>query len=316
MDKKSILKNVASNWRDLEWWRYVAYPFVVRKAILQPYYRLHLDHEGIRIMDQDWDNLIILDACRYDMFEEAYSGPGTLTSVKSLGSATPEFLTRNFDDQEYYDTVYVTANPQVNVHLDDVFHDVINVWETSWDEELNTVHPESITKVTKEAYDQHPNKRIISHFVQPHYPFIGEYGRSQLNDQAGVELSKQMADGQAAKSNEDHAWLQLRKGVLSESEIRKAYNENLEFSLPYVNELINYFKERTVVTSDHGNMYGESGPFGFPIYGHPNRVYHKDLVTVPWLVVAGSSKELIAESPKKRKASEDVTDRLEQLGYR
>lgn len=316
MDYSSIKKRILKNWNDIEWWRYVAYPFAVRKLILQPYYQNLSDHTGVHIMDEEWDNLIILDGCRYDMFEEMYSGPGELTSIRSLGSATPEFLRKNFGRNEYHDTVYVTANPQVSVHLDDPFHDVISVWETSWDNELNTVHPEAISEATIKAHQRYPNKRIISHFIQPHYPFIGEYGRLQLGTQAGVELSKRMANDEHAESDDDHAWLQLSKGILREDELKKAYYENLQLALQYVNELVDCFDERTVVTSDHGNLYGQRGPLGFSVYGHPNGVYHEDLITVPWLVVGEESKRIISEPPKKREVSENINERLTHLGYK
>ncbi|WP_136601182.1 hypothetical protein [Salinigranum halophilum] len=316
MDTKSIIKNLSSNWKDTDWWRHVAYPFAVRQAILQPYYRLNPVQDGVHVMERDWDNLIILDGCRYDMFEQIYSGPGELRSVKSLGSATPEFLGKNFAHNQHYDTVYVTANPQVNVHTDDVFHNVINVWETSWDEDLNTVHPKEMADATIKAYREYPNKRIISHFVQPHYPFIGEFGRTQLGNQAGVELSKRMADDEAAESDEDHAWLQLRKNNISLESLKQAYYENLEITLPYVRKLLFQFEERTVVTSDHGNMYGQPGPFGIPIFGHPNGVHHDDLVKVPWLVVDGVNKRITDEIPSRSEISKDVSEQLNDLGYR
>jgi hypothetical protein len=250
------------------------------------------------------------------MFEETYSGPGKLTSVKSLGSATPEFLTRNFGDSEYFDTVYVTANPQVNVHLENTFHDVINVWESSWDDKLNTVHPKATAQATIEAYERYPNKRIISHFIQPHYPFIGEFGRSQLGKQAGVELSKRMAKDKTAESDADHAWLQLSKGSLEEDKLKKAYYENLQLALDYVQDLVDCFGERTVITSDHGNMYGQEGPLGFSIYGHPSGVYHEDLIKVPWLIVGDGSKRITSKPPKERRVPENIDKRLEDLGYK
>ena len=41
---------------------------------------------GIDIIDQDWDNLIILDACRYDYFKEMNTIDGELRPVLSQGS--------------------------------------------------------------------------------------------------------------------------------------------------------------------------------------------------------------------------------------
>lgn len=62
-------------------------------------------------MQADWDTLVILDACRYDMFEEINETEGELEHRYSRGSCTPDFIRENFPEGEFHDTVYVTANP-------------------------------------------------------------------------------------------------------------------------------------------------------------------------------------------------------------
>jgi hypothetical protein len=39
-------------------------------------------------MDEDWDTLLILDACRYDLFAEEVPFGGRLESRISLGSSS------------------------------------------------------------------------------------------------------------------------------------------------------------------------------------------------------------------------------------
>src|SRR6056297_1717045 len=68
---------------------------------------------GIDIFSEDWDNFVILDACRYDIFRNQSELPGHLESRTSKGSSTVEFLKANFDGRDLRDTVYVTANPQL-----------------------------------------------------------------------------------------------------------------------------------------------------------------------------------------------------------
>lgn len=52
---------------------------------------------GVNIIDADWDQLLILDACRYDIFSEhAGELPGTLSRRESKASATRQFLEANF----------------------------------------------------------------------------------------------------------------------------------------------------------------------------------------------------------------------------
>ena len=48
-------------------------------------------------MKEDWDNLIVLDACRYDMFKEINTIKGNLERGISRGSATSQFLIENFE---------------------------------------------------------------------------------------------------------------------------------------------------------------------------------------------------------------------------
>ena len=82
-------------------------------------------------MDADWDVLLILDACRFDLFSDVIDIPGDLRRVHSLGSSTEEFLRANFANETLHDTVYVTANPQERMHLpENVFHETVRVWET------------------------------------------------------------------------------------------------------------------------------------------------------------------------------------------
>ena len=66
---------------------------------------------GISVFTEDWDNLVILDACRYDYFAEQSNLNGTLTTRISRASATREWVRANFTDRQLHDVVYVSANP-------------------------------------------------------------------------------------------------------------------------------------------------------------------------------------------------------------
>lgn len=51
-------------------------------------------------------------------------------------------------------------------------------------------------------------------------------------------------------------------------------------------------------------------------YGHWDGIYDKRLVEVPWHVFNSKErKEINPESPEREVADEDVTERLELLGY-
>ncbi|MFC7227997.1 LTA synthase family protein [Salinirubellus salinus] len=270
-------------------------------------------------MEEDWDNVVILDACRYDLFESVNTLDGNLDYRISPASATPEFLSRNFEEKQYHDTVYVTANPMYRtLGLDEVFHQIIDVWENHWDRQKQTVLPEAMTEATASAYKRFPNKRIISHFMQPHYPFVGELA-SEIGAHSGYEFAyRNVTEGEASRDNPT-VWERLEAGDVSRELVWDAYAENLKIVFPHVEELLELFDEKTVITSDHGNLLGEKPhPLAAPVYGHPHGMRHEHLSKVPWLIVAGTERKyIVSEKPIKQLSdpSGDVTDRLADLGY-
>ncbi|EMA08752.1 hypothetical protein [Haloarcula marismortui] len=324
MDLDIVRANLRNHWNDLDWWRDIAMPFAVRATLVQPYFRYVHGNNGIDVFEEDWDNLLILDACRYDMFAAHNTLKGDLQQRVSKGSNTAEFLQRNFGGKTFDDTVYVTANPQVDVRLDEPFYETVSVWRDHWDEDFNTVRPEAMAEAILDTQERFPNKRIIAHFVQPHYPFIGEFGRALVDDQAGIELSKRQATGETAESDHYNIWDLLQRGVVSEADVWKGYTENLRLALERVETLLDDLFGRTVVTSDHGNLVGERPtpcPVPFRMYGHPPSVYADALVTVPWLVVESETRpdivEGVAAGEREGETAneDDAEDQLRALGY-
>jgi hypothetical protein len=43
-------------------------------------------------MEEDWDNLIILDACRYDYFKRQHDFEGSVDRIVSPGKMSWEFM--------------------------------------------------------------------------------------------------------------------------------------------------------------------------------------------------------------------------------
>lgn len=275
-------------------------------------------------MEEDWDNLIILDACRYDTFRDRHELDGTLEPRISQGTATGNFLNGNFGDDEFFDTVYVTANPHVSRLCEGQFHDIIPVWETDWDDELRTVTPEAMVNATIEAQTKFPNKRIISHFVQPHAPFIGENARESFGVETGITLNRMMAQGtdNGGYSNREefpNAWSRLQSGEITKKEIFEAYCENLEVALDSLADLIEKLGGKSVITADHGEMFGEMA-FPLPIrrVGHSGKVYTPLLVKVPWFILDyNNRKEIQSERPGTMRDDEgdEMRKKLEHLGY-
>ena len=261
---------------------------------------------GVRVMDADWDNLLILDACRYDIFEEQYELDGTLRPVISRGSHTGQFLKNNFDDY-HGDTVYVSAAPMFERHrMNPHFYADYQVWKDGWDEDHHTVLPETVVQAALTASQRHPDKRLVVHFVQPHYPFLTDQdaGLSSVGPSAGLVDDK---------PDEYDVWTQLRRREVDEADVWRAYRENLDAVLPHVERLVDELVGKTVVTSDHGNAFGEWG-----VYGHPARTFIESVVKVPWLTVPHSERRSVTWEERQRDAAgldDRVEDRLRQMGY-
>jgi len=264
--------------------------------------------EGTRVMAEDWDTLILLDACRYDMFAERVPFEGDLQSRISLGSTSEEFLAQNFGDGQFHDTVYVNANafvPKLGFDQDGTFHAVVDLLDR-WDTRLDVVNPKTVTDAAKEAHADYPNKRIIVHYMQPHLPFIGEHG---------LQLREQIS--------QRNVWALFRSDDVpfSVEDLWTGYVENLELVLEHVAELLDSIGGRVVISSDHGNMVGDrQGPVPTKeMFGHPWGVYSEELVKIPWFVrTTGDRREIRAEPPvTSREHDADVVDeRLRALGYR
>lgn len=93
---------------------------------------LYLRNNGIFVTREKWDHLIILDACRYDVFVEEIKkrklyNMGKLEYHISRGASTPEFLLENFSGGLFEDIVYITVNPYVDLLLKGNFHKIIPV---------------------------------------------------------------------------------------------------------------------------------------------------------------------------------------------
>ncbi|SEP68868.1 alkaline phosphatase family protein [Natrinema salaciae] len=274
---------------------------------------------GIDVFDQDWDTLVILDACRYDLFEQVNHIEGKLATKHSKASATSEWLQANIDGRDLLDTVYVTANPQLERNRErwDVnFHEIINVWlDQGWDKETGTVLADTMTQTAIETYDQFPNKRLVVHYMQPHYPFVSANTDFDKKHLVSIEDSNDSAVG-------ENIWNQIFIGELdlSRKELWELYATNLEYVLTHVNDLLSIVPGKTVITSDHGNYVGERA-FPIPVreYGHPRGLYGDAVIQVPWLEhTRGERREIVTGADKSQSPdieSETVKNRLRNLGY-
>jgi hypothetical protein len=324
VNPRYALREVREHGTDREWWRKRFLTHVVGR-----YFERFPPAGRTRVVDREWDTLLLLDACRYDLFAEALSDsplPGELSPRRSMESGTPGYLAENFAGGEFHDVVYVTANPYVNTELPpETFHEVVPVWRDGWDEALATVIPETVAEAAREAHAEHPDKRLVVHFNQPHTPFIGE----ERIEGRGMANLRARAVGEGRATDARTPFERLGAGELDRETVWRAYRSNLDRALPVVESLMTEFDGLTAVTSDHGNALGERAwPFPVRVYGHPLGVLIPALIEVPWLTyLNGERRETRAEPPVSTERSggeggvdeggvdEETRERLRDLGY-
>lgn len=303
-------------------------PFMRRQMLLSTFLgpvqqRIH-GNDGEYIMDADWDNLLILDGCRYDLFNQVstdHALEGELTKFRSRGSSSAEFLQRNFRDRTYNDTVYVTANPYEKRVLGQTFHATDRVWIDDWDDEEGIVLPETIAERALSAHESYPNKRLIAHFMQPHVPFIGDTRLETRSEMTGTLRDLTLDDHEAGDIG-SLTWEAVRTGTIEKEVFWEAYRDNLVRVLEEAIPLADQLPGKTVITADHGNAVGEwATPFPIPIYFHPSNIRIPVLNDVPWFVPPYTERKPIIRSAENSKTQtpdetdEIIEDRLSALGY-
>ena len=281
---------ILKNWKDF---------FFLRNMIVYKIASLiYRKNNGMFILDEDWDNLIILDACRYDFFKEEIEKrqiDGYLKKVISRGSHTLNFLKENFTEDYYNDIVYITANPHVDVLLKGKLYKLISVWKNGWSEKYRTVLPEIMFDYAIDAHFRFPNKKLIIHLMQPHYPYIGyktDYFslldnytfralRTRVVSKSPIKTKRKYKDKLFSLYTNDIF------AIVKKDSILRAYKKNLKLAMSVIEKLVKILLGKTIITSDHGDALGEFIHPLIPIrfYGHSNRIRLPILVDVPWFIV-------------------------------
>jgi hypothetical protein len=276
---------------------------------------------GTSIHKKDWDNIVIIDSCRYDYFCKKNTLSGNLTPFQSLGSSSSEFVRANLGNTQHHDLVVTSANGWYEkVYLEEGFS-IHDLNEVKPEHELNKndkvyqkfaeegrggwVRPEPITEEAKRMVKKYPHKRHIIHYHQPHIPFIGPTGLEHFE-----ELPLGWGDGG-------------HQGNLSvpDSLIREAYAENVEIALNAVSDLLPHLDGKTVISADHGDLLGERGfPVPIKLYAHPSGYYSDILTKVPWFVVDYDDRRRIVKEEPEEKITvgneQSIDKRLRNLGYK
>lgn len=253
-------------------------PFVVGTLT-----RLHPSYPGydqaVHVMDEDWDTLIVLDACRADFFEETVDVNrfDAYSRVVSLGSHSSEWTRKNFQNESFEDTVYISANPHTTLLANNTFHELIEVWK-EYDMSPNQIDPTEMVTIAKRANERYPNKRLIIHFMQPH-------GTGKL---------------------------------ISEAENRiELYRATIPAVTDIVVELAAQIDGKTVITADHGELFTSGVRARLGINKHKSRLRFPNLVEVPWAEINNGQRRDITEGELSETTIDEtaVEQRLQDLGY-
>jgi len=255
---------------------------------------------GTLVVNEDWDNLIILDACRFDIFQKQSRFRNKRLEKKiSRGSWSHEFIKSNFVGKTMHDTVYVTSNGWSRRIPEGTFHQIIPLYD-----QAEARSPETVTQAALEANNKYPNKRLIIHYMQPHAPHLTELGQ-----QYGWGI-----------------WSAALEGKITHSELVDSYTQTLNIVESHCETLLNELVGKTVITSDHGENLGERGfsdgtgasRFGFnqQLYGHGFQT--PECRFVPWCIIDGSTRKNTSHSEPVTQREIDEQKRinnLRDLGY-
>jgi len=278
----------------------------------------------------NWDVLVVLDACRYDLWNEVAPEYDLATNreVWSNASCSIDWINRNFNayPQHARRTGYVTANPfadhsTTSARSADLRDGPLayfkplyqSHWSELYDGQIATVVPEDVTDHAIAAWrdrDQQDMERLVVHYMQPHEPYRSrpEWGSGDN------KLLENLVDSDTPAGSS--IWPQLEAGNISRSEFWQVYKDNLRWVLDDVTErLLPNLDGRVVVTADHGNAVGEWGE-----WHHPPGALGPAVRKVPWVDVDCTDEQTVQPDVQLDATAKDVNvdteARLEALGYR
>jgi len=283
---------------------------------------------GTNIYESDWDLLIILDACRADAMSAVVNESQFISNVDyiySLGSTSSEWLLQTFSEShrsEIRRTAYITDNPfahrifvdgqrppstetasaDLPVPISSPKWTVVDksdfglfefVW-SSMEGDNPRSPPRPITDRAVQIGREKEFDRMIVHYMQPHSPYIAENIPDEVSDEG------------------ESPHVKLRKGKLSRNVVWEGYLDNLRYILQEVKLLLrNIDADKVVLTSDHGEGFGEFGS-----YGHTFGWLHPVVRKVPWVETeARDTNTYTPEVTTQTQNEVDIEAHLRNLGY-
>jgi hypothetical protein len=281
---------------------------------------------GTNVYEEEWDVLLVLDACRVDTLHEVaseYDFIGEVETRWSVGSQSDEWMANTFT-REYQSKIEQTRYLSGNGHASQLFErgilppknnttpidlsqwnivdigtfdEIEMIWRHYRDERYRVTLPGVMTDhAIRTAREENP-ERMIVHYMQPHLPYIG----------------RAIAENRSPTDLEMEGYERLETGDASREEVYGLYKETLRFVLDSVEVLLeNIDAQNVVITADHGEAFGEFGA-----YGHPEGFPHPVVKRVPWVrTSATDTKSREPEIETNRTDEVDVEEHLRDLGYK
>lgn len=235
------------------------------------------------ILGKEWDILIVLDACRYDVFKELFGKTFKVEKAVTEGTCTIEWFYKTFtvNNVVWKDVIYISGSPYIGRHT--VKHDnmeynplrhfanVVEVWKYAFTRigYAYTVNPFHVMKQLFIQNRLHRDKKFIVHFMQPHAPYPMCY---PLQKYFTMNMS----------SPDFKLWEALRNNEVDRELVIRCYKQNLLWVMGFVFTILNLFRgKKIVITSDHAECFGENGVVNHPCYRHDV----EPLKTVPLVVI-------------------------------
>ena len=241
-----------------------------------------------------WDYLLILDACRYDIFKEIVEEKklkGKLTEFNTRTPHTP-FWYRKYWGHNKNNINLISANPQPfyngtwyahrNFKYSKWVDPALKFTKkclTKWNHPSGIFYPHVLIDFV-EKYKK-PNERHLIHFIPPHLPYIGPKGLNLLKKLGlKVEGNRHIYDD-----------LQIYGRKNNWKKLRECYKDSLSTTIDIIYERINVFNNKIVISADHSELIGDPKFDNTGKYDHSRVRINKNpeewklLCTVPWFEV-------------------------------
>lgn len=291
---------------------------------------------GTNVFDQDWDMLIVLDTARVDALEKVQDEYDFITNVDSIwsvGGASAEWLARTFDTahtDQIQKTAFLSAQGHVQTILDtklqyenrrnlpfkllrlmpstdinqlgkvEYFHKFETVGEEGpFGHKEGNTPPRYVTDRGVAIGREYDFDRLMLQYHQPHTPWFSEA----------------LKQGRDLEYHERDWWNYYYETGDIES-IWEAYMSDLRYVLDEIEILLqNVDAKRVVITSDHGEAFGEYG-----VLGHHVGSLHPKVRKVPWIETSATDTNThspaIEEPDDSRMSRKKIDEQLSALGYK